>query len=289
MRPWRGSDRATSCTFVTRRPECGRVGLGSWPQAASPGPAATRAALFGRTVERHDPFLAALPEHAHHPATQIDVFEAQPDELAEAKPGGIEQLEDRAVAAAERRRARRASRGDATSPPPPRCAGRRCSRFGVPTRAPGSPSISPSRRRYRPKLRSAASLRAADARELPRLWRSPRKARICRCWKSADTQCRRGGGRGAAPGTRRTASRSLSYARTVWADAFSLRCRCSRKSRTCCFIRDAPLTPSHPGAGASGPRDPARRAPRVREPTAPRCGRPSSAAACVHPRSRAAA
>ena len=61
-----------------------------------------------------------------------------------------------------------------------RWAGKRCSRFGVPTSAAGSPSIAPSRRRYRPNVRIAASLRAADERELPRLCRSPRNARICR-------------------------------------------------------------------------------------------------------------
>ena len=49
----------------------------------------------------------------------------------------------------------------------PRCAGSRCSRFGVPTRAAGSPSRRLSRRRYRLNVRIAASLRAADGSSIP--------------------------------------------------------------------------------------------------------------------------
>ena len=50
-------------------------------------------------VERHDPLLAALTEHAHHLRAEIDVVHVEPGELAEAEAGRVEQFEDRAVAA----------------------------------------------------------------------------------------------------------------------------------------------------------------------------------------------
>ena len=79
--------------------------------AAARDPAATRAAPSrSLRVERHEPLLAALAEHPHHPRAQVDVLEVEPDQLAQAQPRGVEQLEDRAVAPAERRATCRASR-----------------------------------------------------------------------------------------------------------------------------------------------------------------------------------
>ena len=57
-----------------------------------------------RPVERQHALLAALPAHAQHPAAQIDVFEVQTDQLAQAQTRRVEQLQHGAVAPAERRR-----------------------------------------------------------------------------------------------------------------------------------------------------------------------------------------
>ncbi len=54
-------------------------------------------------AERHEPFLAALAEHAQYALAQVDLIGAQADELAHAQARGVEQLEHRAVAQAERR------------------------------------------------------------------------------------------------------------------------------------------------------------------------------------------
>src|SRR5204863_5982223 len=63
-----------------------------------------RANRLRRTVvERHDPLFAALAEHADHPGTEIHIVDVETAQLAEAESGRVEQLENRAVAAAERR------------------------------------------------------------------------------------------------------------------------------------------------------------------------------------------
>ena len=55
-------------------------------------------------VERQDALLAALAADAKHPVRQVDVLEVQADELAQAQARRVEQLQDGAVAPAERRR-----------------------------------------------------------------------------------------------------------------------------------------------------------------------------------------
>ena len=55
-------------------------------------------------VERHQPLLPALAQHPRHPRAQVDVVEVEAGQLAEPQPRRVEQLEDRAIAAAERRR-----------------------------------------------------------------------------------------------------------------------------------------------------------------------------------------
>src|SRR5688572_3499482 len=50
-------------------------------------------------VERHEPFLSALAANAHHASGQIDVLNVEAHQLAESKAGGIEQLQDCAIAA----------------------------------------------------------------------------------------------------------------------------------------------------------------------------------------------
>src|SRR5262249_6773690 len=57
-------------------------------------------------ADRHDAFLVALAEHAHDTVFQVEVAELEPDRLADADAGGIEHLEQRAVALAERAVAR---------------------------------------------------------------------------------------------------------------------------------------------------------------------------------------
>ncbi len=51
--------------------------------------------LAGPLPERHDPFLASLPNHSHHPAVEVHLGHVQRDQLSAAKPGRVEQLEDR--------------------------------------------------------------------------------------------------------------------------------------------------------------------------------------------------
>src|SRR5678816_3741363 len=61
-----------------------------------------RERLLRRVVEWNNPLLRALPHHPHHPGAQVDVLNVEADKLAQAQAGRVEQLEDRAVAAAER-------------------------------------------------------------------------------------------------------------------------------------------------------------------------------------------
>jgi hypothetical protein len=53
-------------------------------------------------VERQQALFAALAHDADHPAAHVQVFEIDRDQLAQAQPGGVEQLEDGTIAAAER-------------------------------------------------------------------------------------------------------------------------------------------------------------------------------------------
>ncbi len=53
-------------------------------------------------IEWHETLFLSLTQHAHHARRQVYVLNAQPDELAQSQPRRVKQLEDRAVAAAER-------------------------------------------------------------------------------------------------------------------------------------------------------------------------------------------
>lgn len=54
--------------------------------------------LAGPLPEWHDPFLASLPNHPHHPAVEVHLGHVQRDQLSAAKPSRVEQLEDRPCA-----------------------------------------------------------------------------------------------------------------------------------------------------------------------------------------------
>src|SRR4030095_9373651 len=60
--------------------------------------------LLSRLVERDDAFLASFAHDADHPTREVDVLQVQCDKLAQADAGGVKQLEDGAIAAAERSR-----------------------------------------------------------------------------------------------------------------------------------------------------------------------------------------
>ena len=52
--------------------------------------------------DRHAPFLRALAKYPHDSRAQVDVLHVQADELAQPQSRSVEQLENRAVATAER-------------------------------------------------------------------------------------------------------------------------------------------------------------------------------------------
>ena len=56
----------------------------------------------GWLAERHDALLAPLSDRAHLPGGEVHVLEAQADELRDAQSRRVEELEERAVARAER-------------------------------------------------------------------------------------------------------------------------------------------------------------------------------------------
>src|SRR5262245_33421060 len=60
--------------------------------------------LFRRLVERHDALFASFAHDADHATREIDVLQVQRHELTQADAGGVEQLEDGPITAAERRR-----------------------------------------------------------------------------------------------------------------------------------------------------------------------------------------
>ena len=57
-----------------------------------------RSAVTACRADRHDARLAALAEHAHFAAVEIEIEPAQADQFGQAQAAGIEQLEHRAVA-----------------------------------------------------------------------------------------------------------------------------------------------------------------------------------------------
>ena len=121
--------------------------------------------------------LPPLPRTRATRLDEVDVLEVETDEFAQPQPGRVEQLEDRAIAAAgtaSSDRARRAAdscRRPADAP----AASAPCAAY---RRAPSDRRASTSSRtRYRANVRSAASRRALEARLIPRSWRAPRKPR----------------------------------------------------------------------------------------------------------------
>ena len=124
--------------------------------------------LGRRAADRDDALLAALADAADEPLVEIDPRALEPDRLADAQPGAVEQLDEGGVAQRARRRAgrgldqalglaARASAGAsaAGAAPPARPRGCRCASRGEPDarRTSGSP-------------RSAA--RSSPARDRPR-------------------------------------------------------------------------------------------------------------------------
>src|SRR5688500_15066248 len=63
-------------------------------------PLAQRA--LGRVIEWHDPLLRSLAHHAHSSRAQVDILHVDANQLAEAQPRRVEELEDGTVAAAKR-------------------------------------------------------------------------------------------------------------------------------------------------------------------------------------------
>ena len=65
------------------------------------GPTAAQVAgevMGGLLPERDDPLLATLSPDVHRLALEVDVGEVEPDGLGAAKPAGVEELEERAIA-----------------------------------------------------------------------------------------------------------------------------------------------------------------------------------------------
>src|SRR2546430_8989858 len=52
----------------------------------------------GRASDRHHALLAALAEHAHQAIVEVEVPPVEADELADARAGGVQRLDDGAVA-----------------------------------------------------------------------------------------------------------------------------------------------------------------------------------------------
>src|SRR4029077_14798700 len=53
-------------------------------------------------IDWHEPLLAPLAEHTHHPSIEVQIVEIEADQLAQAKARGVEHLEDGLVTAPER-------------------------------------------------------------------------------------------------------------------------------------------------------------------------------------------
>ena len=100
---WRRSRRTVLVS--RRRPRTDRK-IASFAPAASAGRAelqVPRDVECGLLAERHDALLAALAAHVDELAVEVDVAEVERDGLGAAEPGGVEELEEGAVAQRERR------------------------------------------------------------------------------------------------------------------------------------------------------------------------------------------
>jgi hypothetical protein len=60
--------------------------------------------LGRRTPERHEPLLAALPQHAYDPVLERDAVLLQARGLGDAQAGSVEELDESSVAQRARRR-----------------------------------------------------------------------------------------------------------------------------------------------------------------------------------------
>ncbi len=109
---WRDSclDRGLAQATVENPPDAA-VAQSAAPQiqeqrAGVDGPGAQRTRRLDPLAQRSDrlgadgyhALLRSLAEHPHHPGVQIDVVEIEPDQLADPKTGGVQELQDRAVA-----------------------------------------------------------------------------------------------------------------------------------------------------------------------------------------------
>src|SRR5436305_6888173 len=72
----------------------------------SPGEIAAKG-LHGLPADRDDSLLRALAETADEPAFQVDGRAVEPDRLADAQAGPVQELDERPVAQGARRRSRR--------------------------------------------------------------------------------------------------------------------------------------------------------------------------------------
>ena len=66
-------------------------------QGGPPELEVAREVRCGLLAERHDPLLAALAAHVDDLAVEVDVAKVERDGLRTAEPGGVEELEERAV------------------------------------------------------------------------------------------------------------------------------------------------------------------------------------------------
>ena len=59
--------------------------------------------LDGLAAQRDQPLLAPLAADPQRFGELVEVLDVQPDQLADAQPGGVDRLEDRPVAGAQQR------------------------------------------------------------------------------------------------------------------------------------------------------------------------------------------
>ena len=170
--------------------------------------------LGGRPADRDDPLLAALADAADEPVLEVDAGALEPDRLADAQAGAVEELDERAVAEVARGRCRPPPRSGARPRRARACAGACGGAAAARARRPGSRRLrrggrgggrTSGRRRCggRPSRARAPARGALRART-----RAPRSSRS-RAGGRARPRARRGRGgrrrRCAARGARRGA------------------------------------------------------------------------------------
>ena len=85
----------------------------------------------GLLAERHGPLLAALAAHVDELLVEVDVLEVEADRLGAAQAGRVDELDERAVAEAERARRARARRAARRPRRPSARTGSRRGRLGA--------------------------------------------------------------------------------------------------------------------------------------------------------------